>query len=1121
MLHMILGPCGSGRSTLMTAQIREAIDAGRDVILLSPEQFSFEAERRLYRALDARRFDRLSPYSFATLAAHILGDLGSGQRSYATEPQKLVCLYEALRHTADEGLLTVLRQRSTSPEMVASMFTLVTKLRRAGVTAETLIDLAPAFNDWPGLSAKTADAGQILLAYDRALESHGLTDHLADLTEAAALAAASDRFKGKVFFIDEFDSFTGDQYAMLEVILEQAEDVIVSLRAPGIGAPRSEVFAGGASTRDGLLQMARDAGQDVKTTVLDGYRRTARPDLAAAALLAMQRPVPKTAYQGSVHIVRAADPEGEAEYIAAQICELLRRDETLRCSDIAILVKDMDTYAPLLRRSFERCALPCYLGTAKPVLHTDLVRFFLTTLDVIAAGTPDTDMILRYIKSPFSGYDMRQAGMTEHYCFTWSIDGQDWETPFWSEDAPDAGAPFGGQALEAMRASVMDEIASLRRRCRGASGAKLCEVLYRHLCEKREGYDAVLAKEDETVRRDHVMLWRLLCDILDTVHDLYADGEASLAELRETFLLLLRTSRFSVPPQTLDCLTIADAQTARLDAPRIVFVPGAIEGAFPGDVSDDGMFSQQELRLLEEQHIHLSRLLPELHADEMLILAKTFSAASEALYLTWPQSDAARQPASPAVVVTDIAALFTKDDAKDDDTAAAYGGDPDALLVDARRIGAAFYVRTPESAYYRFVRMLHEDDGQTAALRVLLEEDPTYGPRVRRLCAGPDEREASVPPETMQALLGDKLVLSASGIEQFYNCPFAYFCRYVLRLYTPEQLRLSATSIGTFAHYCLEHILLDFPPDVFVQLDETALRDHIAKMSADFGQSFFSDAVRRDERFRYNFHKTGEGVLTLLQQMQKTMRDARFQPVGYEVRFAVEPKEDELPAMRLADGKILIHGAIDRVDVCQTEDGPVMRVVDHKTGIKVLTPEKLASGLDMQMLVYLFALEQCGAYDGAKAAGVLYDPSGQPLPRHYQKRDGKLSSRDEILDAFYSMKGLILEDTAALMEPSIRGQLTPVFEHDDKDTLFSATDAQMSHLRRTVEQNICDMRKTLYAGKIAPRPYVHHDEKTACTYCGYADICSRAETKSTKLTADERAAALADAFGANDRKEDA
>ena len=79
----------------------------------------------------------------------------------------------------------------------------------------------------------------------------------------------------------------------------------------------------------------------------------------------------------------------------------------------------------------------------------------------------------------------------------------------------------------------------------------------------------------------------------------------------------------------------------------------------------------------------------------------------------------------------------------------------------------------------------------------------------------------------------------------------------------------------------------------------------------------------------------------------------------------------------------------------------------------------------------------------------------------------------------------------------------------------------MSHLRRTVEQNICDMRKTLYAGKIAPRPYVHHDEKTACTYCGYADICSRAETKSTKLTADERAAALADAFGANDRKEDA
>ena len=124
----------------------------------------------------------------------------------------------------------------------------------------------------------------------------------------------------------------------------------------------------------------------------------------------------------------------------------------------------------------------------------------------------------------------------------------------------------------------------------------------------------------------------------------------------------------------------------------------------------------------------------------------------------------------------------------------------------------------------------------------------------------------------------------------------------------------------------------------------------------------------KDSRFRLNYEINTGSILQLMQHMQQELKKSEFVPMAFEQKIG---GNGNCQPYSLRDGAILCKGKIDRVDVCKTDDQLLMRVVDYKTGKKFLSPEKLADGLYMQMLVYLFALEQQGAFGGASALPVF------------------------------------------------------------------------------------------------------------------------------------------------------
>ena len=1101
MLNLILGGCGTGKSTRLAERIGQDIADGKQVLVLVPEQFSFEEEKRLYRLLGAAAFNHLQTCSFATLSRTILRLCGENLRAdqYANDHEKLVFLYQAIRSTAKRGDLQVLSRRSDSADFISAMLSLIVKLRKAGVTAERLHDAAAALPD--RLREKTADIAVILLEYERILTDHGLYDSLTDLGEAALRADGQGYFKGKHIYIDEFDSFTGDQYSMLDVMLSQAESVTAAIRTDEPDAKLSLIFEGGNRTCRALVRMEKeDYHVPVQIERCTEYLRSPHADLCSVSTQILRPVIRRAEYGGHVHIMHAADPTSEAEYICASISAMLAENSSLHCRDIAVAVRSLDEYASVLERAMERYELPCHISAANPVQHTELMRYFLSLLAVLADGKWNTELILRCIKNPFSGYDAVAVSMLEHFCFTWGIEGEDWLTPFYDEESgnTDRAEPFGGAALERTRVHFVQKMQKLTEECSGKDVRSICEKLCLHLYGRQEHYAEHLAALDVLRRREFTTLWNMLMEIMDTIVSSCGGQVMDFTALFELFRMMIGSSTFSVPPQTLDSIQIVEAQTARLSDPAVVFVTGMNENVYPGEIQLGGMFTRQELEELEKQEIVISRMFFELYSDERLLVHKLFSAPSQQLFLTCPSVNTAGEIVRPSMVISQIRTMFP---------------DAEQLILHEHEVPVSFYIRTPAAAYFHFVRKLRSGDPAVPAIRQVLEEHPLYAERIRRLSETsiiPDHRVA---PERMQQLLGTQLTFSPSGIEDFYKCPFWYFCRRCLKLYVPEQNSFSYANAGNFAHYCLEQILKKYSVQQFAALSQDELLAEIRSLSDVFSVQNFSEAVRRDGRFQLNYRMSGMGLLQVLRHMQDEMRDGKFVPVGFEVEVSDTSVHAAVPPLTLRNGEIRCVGKIDRVDHCQDGDAGYLRVVDYKTGNRAFEPEKLAQGLDMQMLIYLFALEQSGLYPNAVSGGVLYSPSGQPDQGHYSERE-KNAAPEDILNEYYRMKGLLLDTAAPLMEPEVQSGHLPVLD-EGNTTLYSVSEEQMQMLREHVQRKICDMADALKQGEVAPDPYLNQP----CAYCGCSDLCGMERRPPEKLSKEERSAAIESVFGTQEDTE--
>ena len=709
MLHMIIGGAGCGKSTRLMERVQAQVAAGERVITLVPEQFSYEFDQKLYRILGPKAFNQLETHSFKSLARSVFQRFGCvpDGRKNADELTRMALLYQAVTAVSErEKKLRLLGRQCRQTSFLSELSAMFAQFRRNGIQPEQLYSSSALLNG--RLQEKMLDLFEIYQKYDQLLAQHHLKDTETDLTEAAVIANGQDAFLGDVVCLDEFESFTEDEYAMLDVLLSSCKDVYIALRIDSTSAAPFSLFETVQGTMLRLKQLAAKLHISVETERCETPYRFQSEELRWLNQHIFRNTLPFTGDAPHLHILEAQSPEEEANYVCATIRRMLAQDTALRCRDVAVLSNQMSDYKSILETAMERYALPYYMDEKESMCYTPFLVYLHTLLGLLQNTKPDTELLLRLGKTGMTSCTPEEIAVLENYCYTWQIEGKTWNTAFTGGSCEDA---------ESVRKKLLSPLQSLREKLRGFhTGAEFCRLLYDFLTEQEIEEQLnqqlmAIAEEEQRMQtqEEWALVWNSFVEILEHLTLLYQEWELELPEFCAILSSLTSSIQRATPPRTLDAILISQGSTARLNAPKIVFLLGVCEGAFPAFPGGSAVFSDRDCQTLEEMELPVAKSKESQMADARLAAYKLLSSASHALYLTYPQVTVTQQKCYPSAVTAQMQRMFPG---------------AETLRQSCSSLGTSYYSATLHAAYYQYVQNYAEQSADTASVGALLWDDP-------------------------------------------------------------------------------------------------------------------------------------------------------------------------------------------------------------------------------------------------------------------------------------------------------------------------------------------------------------------------------------------------------------
>jgi len=1115
-VQFILGRSGTGKTSYCIKAVVNSLlePSEQQLILLVPEQATYQAERAILSDKRIAGYNRLNVLSFDRLQFLLLGK--NTARPALSRIGRQMIVHRLLRDNRSK--LKIFDSSVSSPGLARQMAQTIAELHQYAKTTDDVNQLLSelAKDERNNLAIlKFTDIGLIFEEYLKFIEGNFL-DPDVQLTRLCRAVPAATLTKGAKLWVDGFAGFTEAELAILTELLKVVADAHIALCLDAseidLENPSAQnidpagLFNPTQRTYAELIERVKKCRiQLTKPIILEWVLRfSSCPGLAHIERNIFELKPPRLVSADNIRIVSAPNARAEVRFVAGQILELVR-EKDYRYRDIAVIASDIDSYQHYIRAYFDDYGIPFFIDKRKPLNRHPVVQLICSALQAVTGGFSHGD-IFAYLKTdlvPIRRYDI---DLLENYCLAFGITGSDWQSDKQWNFADRDNEDFDEPRINQIRLKAVGPLIQLRdslcpagNQAQMLSATQFTQTIFNFLdaLEVRGTIGSWIQesnekKESATVD-EHQQFYNKLVDIFDELVEVFA-GRTMTAE--DYFAII--NSAFSqltlafIPP-TLDQVLVGSIERSRHPDLKAVFLIGATQRQFPVPLISDSVLTDDDRIAAESLDFHLAPPLTAKLTERQYLAYIAFTRASELLCVTYPSVDDEGSAVPRSQFIENIESLFEN---LNEESIAVEKIDIEKIqgqteLADllCGRLGRDTF--QPEANDNSRLEGLLGDicsDEQLAELGSNVLSAINYDN-----CARLDS-------DVVEELFGQQIQTSATRLSTFAACPYQYFARYILELEERQEFKFEPLDLGVFYHSVLDALLkrLNKGKKNFAIIENEELLKILNEQIEQIVQanSFISNFSRHSPHNAYIISSAAEALEDCVLAIAQMVRAGSFRPSFSEVTFGrVEDTNESLGKYELVlpDSRLLsLDGKIDRVDIADIDNKPVAVVFDYKRKDMSFSWSKFYYGLDMQLPIYMLAVRNAAGSKTKHIAGAFY------MPVEVSPQIATLDEISKRTDIFnYKAKGIFNGEYFQQLDSAVNSGWSKFYSFSitSKDQQYgnygisgALKPDNFEKVLKFTERKILQLAEEILCGEISVRPY-RLSGKSPCSFCKYNSVC--------------------------------
>ncbi len=1104
-LQLILGGSGSGKTSLMYENIiKQSLEQpDKQFFILVPEQFTMQTQKDIVTIhpnhgtmnIDIVSFQRLAYRVFEELAVEnlqVLDDMGKSMvlRKVAAGCKRQLGLFSG--HLNQNGFVNQLKS-------------MLSEFYQYGITPQTLTEMVPLAVT-PLLKQKLKDFAVIYKGFQDYIEGHYITTEEV-LDVLCRVIPDSQLITGSVVALDGYTGFTPVQYRLMELFLQHAGQVMVTVtcdkNVPLYGkVGMHSLFYMSSQVVNRLTDMAVQNKIEKKNDIWCEQRPAFR-FRESRELDYLQQHLFRYTYRpyegeltGHLEMYQAAGLAEEIRCVIHKIGRMIQ-EEGLRYRDIAVVTGDLAGYGREISHQFDQNRIPYFMDDKRNVLDNPMVELIRGALEVVMKDF-SYESVFRYLRCGLVTEKQEMTDRAENYVLAFGIRGHEKWNTVW-ERTPRAQKNLNLTELNEFREVIMIPLLVFRDGF-GNKEADISEmtaavIQLLEACqveEKLSAYQEYFVGQGEyRLAKEYSQVYAMVREMLERLQQLLGQERVSRKEFSRILDAGFEELSLGVIPATVDRVVVGDITRTRLAHVKVLFFVGVNDGIVPMRKEHGTLLSDKEREFFGKHQIELAPTAREDSFRQRFYLYLMMTKPEQKLVVSYTLMGADGKSRRASHLIGEIRQMF-----------------PEVPVIECRdELGEGIY--SVAEAKKKLIEGLREtaDGSKQEERKELLE--------VYRWFAGSDEYRSDarklveaafysydkrgIGQAAANALYGSIVSGSVTRLEQYAACAYAHFLRYGLELMERQRYELAAADIGNLFHDSIDLCFQKMKEEggdwrtVTEEERRRLVAECVQQVTSDYGNTILNSSSRNAYLSRRVESITQRTVWALQQQIIK----GDFTPVGFEVSFSAA---DNLKAMKISlseEEALHLRGRIDRLDLCQDEEHVYVKIIDYKSGSTSFDLAALYYGLQLQLVVYMDAvMELTGQQNPDKEvvpAGIFYYNIQDPMIQ----KGAAQSPEDidaEILKQL-KMNGLVNSELEVIrhLDHDIEKEsdIIPVVLKNGEVAEGRSSVAnreRFEKLRTYVHKKLTETGREILSGEIGTEPY-KSGQRTACDYCPYHAVC--------------------------------